>query len=123
MALTRHEKKKSLASRTRHYVDYQSKTEVSDGEGGFTEDWANISGATQIPTEILPIKAERREEMRSWNIVATHYLKARSNIPIEEVGRAVWAAPGGDRYFYIKTLEDVQTRDIEQFMIAEERRP
>lgn len=123
MVLSRHEKKKSLASRTRHYVDFQGKTETPDGEGGFTEVWANIANATQIPTEILPIKAERRAEMRSWNIIATHYLKVRSNIPVEEVGRAIWASPSGDRYFYIKTLEDLQTRDIEQFMIAEERRP
>ena len=121
--LSRNEKKKSLASRCRHYVDFQNKTETPDGEGGFTEAWSNISGATQIPTEILPIKAERRAEMRSWNIIATHYLKARSNIPIAEVGRAVFSTPAGNRYFYIKTLEDIQTRDIEQFMIAEERRP
>lgn len=123
MALSRHEKKKSLSSRTRHYVDFQSKAETPDGEGGFTEDWSNISGATQIPTEILPIKAERRAEMRSWNIIATHYLKVRSKIPVAEVGRAVFSTPSGDRHFYIKTLEDIQTRDIEQFMIAEERRP
>ena len=115
--------KKTLASRCRHYVDFQSKTETSDGEGGFTEVWSNISGATQIPTEIIPIKAERRAEMRSWNIIATHYLRVRSNIPIEEVGRAVFSTPSGDRYFYIHTLEDIQTRGIEQFMIAEERRP
>jgi len=123
MALPRHEKKKSLASRCRHYVDFQAKTEVSDGEGGYTEVWADITNATQIPTEITPIKAERRAEMRSWNIIATHYLHARSNIPIEEVGRAIFVTPAGTRYFYIKTLEDVQTRDIVQFMIAEERRP
>jgi len=123
MALPRHEKKKSLASRCRHYVDYQAKTETPDGEGGFTEVWADISGATQIPTEILPIKAERRAEMRSWNIVATHYLRSRSEIPIEEVGRAVWVDGATTRYFYIKTLEDIQERDIVQFMIAEERRP
>lgn len=123
MALSRHEKKKSLASSTRHYVDFQSKTETADGEGGFTEAWSNISGATQIPTKITPIKAERRAEMRSWNIIATHYLKVRSNIPVAEVGRAVFSTPSGDRYFYIKTLEDTQMRDIEQFMIAEERRP
>lgn len=114
---------KSQASRYDHYVDFQEKTEVTDGEGGFTEDWANISGGTQIPIEILPIKAERRAEMRSWNIIATHYLKSRSNIPIEEVGRVVFSTPAGDRHFYIKTLEDLQTKDEEQFMIAEERRP
>jgi len=116
-------KSKTLASRCRHYVDFQNKTETSDGEGGFTEVWANISGATEIPTEIIPIKAERRAEMRSWNIIATHYLRVRSNIPVAEVGRAVFVTPAGTRYFYIKTLEDIQTRDIEQFMIAEERRP
>jgi len=122
MALTRHEKKKSLASRCRHYVDYQAKTEVSDGEGGFTEVWADITGATQIPTEILPINAERRAELRSWNVIGTHYLRVRSNIPVEEVGRAVFVTPAGTRYFYIHSVEDVQTRDIVQFLIAEERR-
>jgi hypothetical protein len=122
MALSRQEMKKSLASRTRHYVDFQSKTETPDGEGGFTEVWTNISEGTDIPTEIIPIKAERRAEMRSWNIIATHYLKIRSNIPVVEVGRAVFSTPSGDRYFYIKTLEDTQTRGIEQFIIAEERR-
>lgn len=122
MALTRHEKNKSLASRTRHYVTYQSKTEVTDNEGGFTEAWVNISGAVNIPTEILPISAERRAEMRSYSVVATHYLRVRSNIPVAEIGRAVFVTPAGTRYFYIHTIEDVQTRDIEQFMVAEERR-
>lgn len=123
MVLSRHEKRKSLASRSRHYVDFQGKTETPDGEGGFTEVWADITGATQIPTEILPIKAERRAEMRSWNIIATHYLRVRSNIPVEEVGRAVFEDVSGTRYFYIHHIEDIQTRDIVQFMIAEERRP
>ena len=123
MQISRQDKKKSLASRTRHYVNFQRKTEVSDGEGGFTEVWATITGGENIPAEITPIRADRRAEMRSWNIIATHYIKARSNIPIEEVGRVVFATPEGDRFFYIHTLEDLQTRDIEQFMIAEERRP
>ena len=122
MVLSRHEKKKTLSSRCRHYVDYQAKTEVTDGEGGFTESWANISGATQIPTEITPITAERQAEMRSWNVIATHYLRSRSNIPINEVGRAVFVTPAGTRFFYIKTLENIQTLDIVQFMIVEERR-
>lgn len=119
MQISRHDKKKSLASRMRHYVDFQAKTEVSDGEGGFTENWVNISGAEGIPVEISPIRADRRAEMRSWNVVATHYIRSRSNITIDEVGRVVF----GDRYFYVKTLEDIQTLDIEQFMITEERRP
>lgn len=123
MLLTKHEKKKSLASRCRHYVDFQAKTEVSDGEGGFTEVWANIAGATQIPVEITPITAVRQAEMRSYNIIATHFIRSRSNIPIEEVGRVVFSTPAGNRFFFIHTLEDIQTRDIEQFMIAEERRP
>jgi len=123
MVLARTEKKKSLGSRCRHYVDFQAKTETPDGEGGFTEVWANISGGEQIPVEILPIDAKRRAEMRSWNVIATHYIRSRSNIPIQEVGRVVFDTPGGTRYFYIHHLEDIQTRDIVQFMIAEERRP
>ena len=122
MMFTREERKKSLASRARHYVTFQSKTETSDGEGGFTEVWHDISGAVQIPVEILPIQAERRAEMRSWNVTATHYIRSRSNIPIAEVGRAVLVGSSSTRYFYLKTLEDIQTKGIEQFMIAEERR-
>ena len=123
MLLTRNKKKQSLASRGRHYVNYQSKTEVSDGEGGFTEVWANITNATNIPSEIILIKAERQAEMRSWDVIGTHYIRSRSDIPIAEVGRIVFPTPTGDRFFYISTLEDVQTRGIEQFMIVEERRP
>ena len=123
MQIRREDRKKSLSSRTRHYVNFQSKTEVGDGEGGYTENWANITNGTNIPAEILPIRADRQAEMRSYNIEATHYIKARSNIPIEEVGRIEFPTPGGNRYFFIHTLEDIQTRDIEQFMICEERRP
>ena len=119
MQLDRQNKKKSQASRYRHYATFQAKAETGDGEGGFTEVWANITGAVDIPVEILPITAERRAEMRSWNIIATHYVRSRSNIPIAEVGRVVY----GSRYFYIHHLEDMQTRGIEQFMVAEERRP
>ena len=119
--LKRNDKVKSAASKYRHYVNFQEKTQVSDGEGGFDASWSNITGATNIPVEIQPIKAERRAEMRSWNIIATHYIRSRTNIPIEEIGRIYW--PTEDRYFYIKTLEDIQELDIEQFMIVEERRP
>ena len=105
MVVSRFKKKKNLASSTRHYLDYQAKTEESDGEGGFTEVWENISGGTQIPTKITRISSERRAEMRSWNVVATHYLGIRTNIPVVEVGRAVFSTPGGDRYFYVKTSE------------------
>ena len=60
--------------------------------------------------------------MRSQNVIATHYLRVRSNIHVNEIGRVVFVTPAGTRYFFIHGLEDVQTRDIEQFMIAEERR-
>lgn len=120
--LSRQDPKKSLASRMRHYVDFQSLSETPDGEGGFTKVWSNITGATSIPVEILPIKALEKAEMRSKNIKATHYIRSRSNIPIEEIGRILFSTPGGDRYFYISTKEDIQTRDIVDFMIVEERR-
>jgi hypothetical protein len=123
MLIGRRDKKKSLASRCRHYLDFQSKAEVSDGEGGFTEVWSNIAGASQIPAEVLPLSADRRAELRSWNVIATHEINVRSYIPVAEVGRAVFSTPAGTRYFYIHTVEDLQTRSIEQIMIAEERRP
>ena len=122
MGIGRRDRKKSLASRCRHYVDYQSKVEVSDGEGGHVEVWSNIANASQIPSEILPLSADRRAELRSYNVVATHEINVRSYIPVNEVGRAVFNTPAGPRYFYIHTIEDLQTRSIEQSLIAEERR-
>lgn len=121
--LSRHEKKKSLASRMRHYVAFQSKVDTVDTQGGVTPDWQDIVGSEQIPAEILPIHAQRRAEMRSYEVVATHYIHVRSNITVDEVGRVKWVTPGGTRYFYIHGVEDVQERDIVQFLIAEERRP
>jgi hypothetical protein len=92
--------------------------ETPDGEGGFYSDYIDIAGAINVPVEVIPLKAERRAELRSWNIVATHQIRARHHIPLVEVGRMVW----GDRHFYIKTVENMQERDIEQYLLAEERR-
>lgn len=119
----RRERRKTLASRCDHYVDFQAKTEVSDDEGGFVEVWEDIDNATQIPVEILSISTTRRAEMRSWNVVATHYINSRAPIPIEEVGRVVYVTPVKTRYFYIKTLDDIRMQGIEDSMVAEERRP
>jgi head-tail adaptor len=121
--LSRHEKKKSLASRTRHYVDLQVFTDVSDGQGGHTEDWSTVTDGANIPAEILPIHAVRQAKMRSYNVNATHYIHIRSNIPVPEVGRVKWDAPGGTQYFHIHSVEDVQTRDVVQLLITEQRRP
>jgi len=116
--LGRTERKKSLSSRSRNYVDFQSKTETPDGEGGFTEVWVNITGATQTPVEILPMREDWKAELRSRNVIATHQINVRHNIPVDEVGRVVW----GSRYFYIHSDANLQERDMEHVLVAEERR-
>ena len=117
MQITRQDPKRSLASRCRHYVSIQNEVKTSDNEGGFVNSWVDI--ATTVPAEILPITATRKAEFRSFNVNATHYIRVRHFVPTAEIGRIVFGA----RYFYVHTLENIQEKSIEQFMICEERRP
>lgn len=117
--LQRVDTKKQAASRYRHFVSLQYRASIPDDQGGFTYTWATITGGENVPVEILPMSAQRRAEYRSYNVIATHHIRYRYGLPIDEIGRVLY----GSRVFNIHTVEDIQTRSVEYLLVAEEVRP
>lgn len=109
--------KKSLSSQCRHYSRIDERAYADDGQGGTQEIWSEV--ANNVPISITPLNAKRKEEYRTFNVDATHELKVRGEITlVEDNNRIVY----GGRYFEVKTIEDVQERNIEQICICLERR-
>jgi head-tail adaptor len=108
-----------MASQNRHYVNIEERAYTPDGEGGHTEGWSVVSGYTNVPVGISPLSAFRKEEYRTFDIDATHEIKVRGEIAIvEKNNRIVW----GSKIYEVKTVEDIQERQIEQNVICLERR-
>lgn len=118
--LLRKRSRKSQASKNRHYVTIQQRTYTSDTEGGHTETWSDITAYTNIPASIEPISAKRKEEYRTFDVDATHEIGFRGEIDnIEEDNNRITF---GSRIFEIKTIENIQERDVQLQCVCLERR-
>jgi hypothetical protein len=121
--LSRRDKNRTLASRAKHYVTLQSKSNASDGQGGQVVTWVNVS--ENIPVEISPINEVRKAELASYNVIATHEIRVRAKVTTDEIGRVFLPAESGssDRFFYVHSIADIQDRGVVKVITAEERRP
>lgn len=110
--------KKSLATECRHLVYIHDKVSVSDGEGGHETQWNKREPA--VWAAIYPIQARQRAEMQTYNVHATHHIKIRGRVDIEDGGtnRIQW----GDRIFWVETVEDLQEREVVKFCTCREVR-
>lgn len=119
MDMLKRRAKKTLASNCRHYVTIEERTNVSDGEGGFTETWATVSGYSAVPAAVWPLYAKQKLEYRSINVDATHYIVFRGEITVNEKDNRILF---DSRYFEILTVENIQERDVEIWCTCKERR-
>lgn len=110
------EGKKSLASEQHHYVTIQTRTNASDGEGGFAESWAD--GDT-IPAAVYAITASQQFEFNSVNVSATHRIKIRGLISVSEENNRF---KFGSRILEILTIENMQERGEVKVITCNERR-
>jgi len=110
--------KKTLTTETRHPVNIQSKARTKDGEGGFTEIWANVPPVVFV--SISPIMAKQIKENEGVNVDATHHIRMRGRISINETDRIETVV--GGRIFEILTIENLQERSFEKFITVTERR-
>lgn len=109
--------KKSLSTQCRHYCSIEERSYADDSQGGTAEVWNVV--ASLVPMSITPLNAKRKEEYRTFNVDASHEIKLRGGITlVEDNNRVVY----GERVFEVKTLEDVQERNIEQICVCLERR-
>lgn len=108
---------KSLSTSCRHYAYIQSETQVDDGRGGFILTWINTT-LDPIAMDISPLTAKQEFTFKSINVDATHIIKVRAEITINEKNRINY----NGRIFEILTIENVQERGILLYITCKERR-
>jgi len=109
--------KKSLSSRARHQITVQRRLSVADGEGGFTDGWADVAWSP-IWAEVAPIQARQQLQYKSVGVDATHLVRVDGLIDITESNRIVFDG----RVFEILTVENLQEADFEKVITCLERR-
>lgn len=107
--------KKTPSTYLKHSITIKSKVKVSDGEGGFDETLKNISN---VFASVDPLKAEKKAELKSINVDATHLIKVRGYTIISENDIIYF----NDREFEVLTIENIQERDFLKFIYCKERR-
>jgi SPP1 family predicted phage head-tail adaptor len=116
------EPKKTLSTQLNKRVQIQTVQSVSDGEGGFTDTWTPIKNQDETIklfwAGIQPIKATQQAEYKSINVDATHLIKLRGAVAVNEKDRIVY----GTRIFEILTIENIQERGVLKLCTCLERR-
>jgi head-tail adaptor len=107
--------KKTSATVMRHYVEIQSATRASDAEGGVSNTWATSSYTF---ASIDPIQARQQYLYNSVNVDATHLIKMRGGVTIDEKNRIKWNI----RIFEILTIEDINEMGIIKVITTKEAR-
>jgi len=110
------EGRKTLASQCCSYVYIQTLARTADGEGGFTQKWTT---GDMIPAAISPIQARQQFENKSVGVDATHLIKIRGLIDVDEKNNRFLY---GSRTFEILTIEDIQERGIVKVVTCKELR-
>ncbi|WP_435007991.1 phage head closure protein [Tundrisphaera lichenicola] len=92
-----------FAASLRHKVVIQSVSQVTDGQGGFTETWAD--GAT-VWCSITPIKAYERVQAMQMQTPVSHKIVMRYRSDVTTANRLRF----GSRVFEVKEAINVEER-------------
>jgi SPP1 family predicted phage head-tail adaptor len=109
------EGRKTDSSEFRHRVSIQSEVKTADGEGGFTYAWATLS---TVWAAVNPLKAAQQFDFRSVGVDATHLIKVRGTVQLQEKNRILF----NGRTFEVLTAEDLQERGIVKLITCKEVR-
>ena len=110
------EGKKTLATELRHFIYIQTLTRTTDGEGGFTQSWTT---GDMVPAAVSPIQARQQFENKSVGVDATHLIRIRGQVSLDEkTNRFLF----GERTIEILTIEDIQERGIVKVVTCKELR-
>jgi SPP1 family predicted phage head-tail adaptor len=102
------------AGNLRHTISIQESTEVSDGMGGFTLAWTDISSMTAIPAAIWPLTAKESLDAMKLELQVTHKIRIRYRSGITAKNRIKF----GTRYFNIVSLINFEERNKQLDMLA-----
>jgi SPP1 family predicted phage head-tail adaptor len=99
------------------YAYIQSKTAVDDGRGGEVVTWSNTPTSLQAMS-ISPITARQSMEYKTIEVDATHIVKIRGAVAINDQMQILF----GSRIFEVVFVEDIQERGILKIVTCRERR-
>jgi len=94
----------------------QKTIEEHDSDGGLTESWEDVK---KCWAEIKPLGGKQVFEYRSLNVKASHRIKVRANIEVEEYYRICYQR---NRYFEVLTVEDEDEAGVVKWVICQEVR-
>jgi SPP1 family predicted phage head-tail adaptor len=104
----------NLVATFRKQVTIQSKSTVSDGQGGSTETWND--GST-VWASIEPLKSYERFQAMQMQVPQTHRITMRYTDEVTAASRIRY----GDRIFWVKETNDPQERQRFLIVMALER--
>ena len=113
--MMKRERKRSQASQAQHYIYIQRVVRRDDGEGGQSKEWVDVQ---RVSAAVLPIRAHQRLEYKTINVDATHLIKIRGRLSLNEKNRFRF----NDRIFEILTIEDLQERGFVKVCTCLEKR-
>ena len=96
-------------------ITIQQNVETDNGRGGFTESWEDVG---TYWAEIKPLFAKQIFEYRSLNVHATHQIKVRANVIIDEDDQIIY----GSRTFEVLTVENESESEVVKWVICKETR-
>jgi SPP1 family predicted phage head-tail adaptor len=77
----------NIVSRLRHRVTIEEVTQATDGQGGFTETWAEIGKAW---ADIKPMKAYERFQAAQFEVPVSHKITMRYRSDLTEKHRLIY---------------------------------
>ena len=80
------------AGNLRHKIAIQEQTDTSDGMGGFSLSWSNVSGMATVPAAIWPLKSKERLDAMKQELQTTHKIRNRYRSGITSKMRAVFVS-------------------------------
>lgn len=96
-------------------ITIQFKTMTSDSEGGNTETWSDRSSCW---AEVKPFGAKQVYEYQSLNVKASHKIKVRGNIIVQENDRIIFRT----RVFEVLTVENEGESNVVKWVTCREVR-
>lgn len=101
----------------RHTISMQTQTDITDGMGGFTTSWANVSGMGSVRAAIWPLKSNESLDAMKIEHVITHKIRIRYRSGVTTKHRILF----GSRTFNVISILNPDERNIMLEMLCEEQ--
>ena len=100
----------------RHTIAIQEQSATSDGMGGQSLSWSNVSGMATVPAAIWPVSSKERIESLKLELQITHKIRIRYRSGITSKNRLVF----GSRIFNIISILNHDEKNIQLDLLVVE---